>query len=1266
MDRRQAIAVGGALPDHAHGAVLFADISGFTSLAEGLVHAIGPRRAAEELIRCLNGVYEALIGEVHSRSGSVIGFAGDAITCWFDGDSGAQAVAASLAMQSALRRIGPMAVPDAEAVTLTAKIAVAAGPVRRFVVGNPEHVRVDILAGATVGAVAAGEHLAERGEVVLAEPADDDVLAGLTITGWRVDHDSGLRFACVSGAAADLPATPWPPLADTAIPPDTVRPWVLPPVFERLTAGHQSFQAELRPAVALFLSFGGIAYDDDPNAPSRLDEYVRWVQEILTRYDGHTIQITVGDKGSYMYASFGALVAHDDDASRAIAAALDIQAIPERLQYITNVRIGVSAGRVFSGAYGSTDCRTYGVQGDSVNLAARLMQAAPPGGVLVNAGARRAADRAFLWEALPPITVKNKAQPVAIFRPTGRVARRTATLIEPSYALPIVGRERERAEIDAAMQRSLRGQGSVVAVVADAGMGKSRLVADVLTRWRESGRTALVGACESYAVQDSYHVWHGLLRSFFGLDDVVSHEEQIDALTQRVAHIDPALRARVPLLAPALNLAIPKNDLTLSLDARLRKASLEALIIDCLRAEARQTPLLLVLEDCHWIDPLSRDLLEGVARVVSGLPILILIALRPGAEEAGGVRLARLSRATVVELDSLSQAESERLIALKLAQITGDDAPLPVRTAERLSSLAEGNPFFIEELLHYVRDRGLDPRDEDAMASLDLPSSLDSLILSRIDTLTESQKVVLRIASIIGRQFPLGWVVGIHPGRAADAIREDLTVLSKLDLTPLDQPEPEHVYLFRHMVTRDVAYESVPFATRTYYHEQLGHFLEATEPGRLDQYVDLLAYHFGLSNNVPKKREYLLRAGRAAQTTYANETAVGYFRRLLPLLRGSDRGAVLLELGRVLELVGEWSHASDAYREAEDLAAAADDQSSLATCRRAIGWLLRKQGEYHEAMLRLTDARAGFEGVNDAAAVSQVTTDIGEIVRQLGDFTEARRWYDEALSLATTVRDRDAALRARAQALKGAGTLAAQGGDNTTARALFEESLALRRELNDRQGTAALLSNLGVVAYYAGDYAAARSLDEEGLGVFREIGDLWSTATLLNNLGDIARDMADYDAARQLLEESLRVRRQLGDIGGIAFSLNSLGDLLLDQGDIEAASPVLRESLQINAQLGDRAAMAFLLDDFAALHAAQGRPLDAIQLAGAAAAARDEIGSQLSPGERARFDRLQAPAWASVHASTAEHAWRAGRATPLQAAVNALIEPAQETVRSPV
>ena len=419
MDRRQALMRGESLPDRTSGAALFADISGFTPLTAALAQELGLQRGAEELTRLLNEVYGALIAEVHGYGGSVIGFSGDAITCWLDGDvpeGHLRAVACALAMQLAMDPFTSFATPTGIPVSLGIKVAVVTGPVRRFLVGDPEIQSIEVIAGRTLDHLARAEHHAGRGEVVAAACVFEHAGARLGVAEWRVDEETGLRFAVVSGLAEPVSPWPWPELPPEGLPDRLCRPWLAPAVARRLSGGTKQFLAELRPAVALFLSFRGIDYDADDRAGEKLDAFVRWAQAIVHCHEGTLLQLTVGDKGSYLYAAFGAPVAHQDDEVRAVQAALELESVPPELLFITGIQIGLAKGRMRTGAYGSTTQRTYGVLGDKTNLAARLMQAAADG-ILCDEAVFQGARSHVAFQALPPIRVKGKAEPIAVYRP---------------------------------------------------------------------------------------------------------------------------------------------------------------------------------------------------------------------------------------------------------------------------------------------------------------------------------------------------------------------------------------------------------------------------------------------------------------------------------------------------------------------------------------------------------------------------------------------------------------------------------------------------------------------------------------------------------------------------------------------------------------------------------------------------------------------------------------------------------------------------------
>lgn len=1201
IDRYLALVEGSSLPDRTHGAALFADISGFTPLTDALVRELGPLKGAEELTRRLNQVYDSLIGELYSFGGSVIGFSGDAITCWLDGDDGRRAVACALGMQAAMRKFERVRVSAEYSVQLAMKAAVVTGPARRFLVGDPQIQVIEALAGATLNRLATTEHQAQKGEVVLDPRTADELSHMVKFLHWRTHELSGERFGVVGNLAEPVPAAPWPEVPANALPPDVLRAWLLPPVYERLNSGKGEFLAEFRPAATIFLRFGGIDYDGDEAAGEKLDAYIRGIQGILTRFDGSLIQLTIGDKGAYLQASFGAPVAHEDYIIRAVAAAQELRKLAPVPEWAGKAQIGITMGRMRTGAYGGSLRRTYGVLGNETNLAARLMTVAAPGQVLASRSVREASSGAFAWENLGEVQVKGRSDRIPVFGLQGAKERSTIQLQEPRYALPMVGREAELALIDEKIGLVLQGRGQIVGVMGEAGIGKSRLLAEVIHLAYEHRLSAYGGECQSYGTNTSYLVWQNIWRGLFGLDPSLSIEASVKTLQSQLARLNPNLLPRLPLLGPLLNLPLMENDLTRSLDAKLRKSSLESLLVDCLVARAHESPLFLVLENVHWIDPLSYDLLGMISRAIAGLPAVLVMTYRPFDEshwKATG--LERLPNFTEVPLVEFTSKEAERLIRLKLEQLYGAQTTVPASLFENITRRTQGNPFYIEELLNYLRDRNIDPQDPRQLEQLDLPASLHSLILTRIDQRSESEKVTLKIASIIGRIFIAAWLWGAYPELGdQQRVKADLDVLDQTDLTPMYTPEPELTYLFKHIVTQEVAYDSLPYATRAILHGQLAQFIERTLHNNLDQYVDLLAFHYEHSNNQLKMREYLQKAGELAQKNYANEAAIRYYQKLLPFMTEDDQIRIVLKLGQVLELVGRWDEASGLYQHALRIADRLVDDLAMARCQMAIGEVFRKRGSYEEAVSWLEDARQEFDDLGDREG-------LGQVLHYLG-------------------------------------TLTAQQGEIDTARSHYEQSLAIRRQLGDKPQIANTMNNLAILARMQGDYERARSIQMEVLRIRRETGDRFGLALSLNNLGNIGLDLGNYEEAKSRLEEAVSIQREIGSKFYIANALNNLGNVVRSQGDYVQARRLYVESLQINRELGDGWAIAYLLEDIGCLEVLEGQPERALRLVGAGSALRERIGAPLPSKERDKLEKALHAARQGLEEVEQTAAWEQGR-----------------------
>jgi class 3 adenylate cyclase len=1202
-DRRRALGEGRALPDRVRGAALFADISGFTPLTEALANELGAQRGAEELTASIGRVFHAVIEELDRRGGDVIYFSGDAITCWLDGDDGTRAAAAAVAMREAIERVGLVRTPGGNTVQLSMKVALAVGPARRFVVGDPDVQLIDVLAGRLIDDLAEAEHHAEKGDVVLDQSAMGALGGRVAVSEMRAGGRVGVLDRLLVDVDAHDVVEP-PPL-----PEELVRPWLLSAVYERLRTGRGEFLAELRPAYPVFIRFGGIDYDDDDSAIEKLDGFVRQAQRIFAGYGGNVLQLTLGDKGAYLYGVFGSPIAHEDDAARAAAAALELRDL-DRTTSARELQIGITHGRLRSGTYGHAMRRTFVCLGDAVNLSARLMSNAPVGGIYVSDAVRKAAGDSFLWQALPELRVKGKAGPVAAHALTGSLERASRRRLR--FELPLAGRVTELGLLEDRLARAIGGAGRVVGIAAEAGMGKSRLVAEFVRAARRRGLRVVFGECQSFGTTSPYFVWQEIWRRLLEFDDAVAASRQVAALRARLRAIDPALEQRAPLLGPVVGLDIADTELTASFDAKLRKTSLEDLLVRCLRSLARESPLVVVLEDCHWIDELSRDLLEALVRTGMDLPVLFVLNYRPAGAPGGDLRLERLPCFDEIVLAELTTGETAQVVRAKVEQLLGADAEAPDALVELVAARAEGNPLYVEELVDYLTAHGVDLGDAASAASVELPESLHSLVLSRIDTVAEEPRRTLKVASVVGRVFQAPVLPEVYPELGTlDDVRDHLGTLRGVDLVRLDR-EADEAYLFRHVVTQEVAYESMPFAVRASLHRLVGSYLERTAGDGMDHQLDLLAHHYWHSDDEPKKVEYLGRAADAARAAYANSAAIDYLERLVPLLEGSARVEAGLKLGAVRELAGDWHGAEQVEAEALALAVELGDRRAEGWCHTALAEVSRKQGRFDEAAEQLDLAERSFGEVGAEDGIGRV--------------------------------------------LHLAGTLAAQRGDYAAAQERYEASLGIREQLGDRASMGGLLSNLGVVAEYRGDYDAARALNQRALDLRTELGDRWSIGVSQNNLGMIALHQRRFEEACERFGEAMRLNVEVGDPWMVAIAHNNLGNANRGLGDLDAARADYAASLRAYRAYDDRWALGFLLEDVAVLLGRAGSSETAFELLGAAEALRAETGTPRGPSLEAELAEELRDARAAIGDEAAAQAVERGRRMGLDAALDLALD----------
>ncbi|NTW98068.1 MAG: tetratricopeptide repeat protein, partial [Oscillochloris sp.] len=643
----------------------------------------------------------------------------------------------------------------------------------------------------------------------------------------------------------------------------------------------------------------------------------------------------------------------------------------------------------------------------------------------------------------------------------------------------------------------------------------------------------------------------------FGIDPTWAKDLQLRQLHDRVAALSPQVLPRLPVLAGAMNLPAEETEQTRALDARVRKDVLETTVLECLRAivtgRGAGSGLLLVIEDCHWIDPLSHDLLDVVARGIVGLPVMILLAYRPPEHEHARLRVVRLRHFRELALREFSLRETEWLIGLKFGYLFGARGVLPASFVERITTRSQGNPFYIDQMISYIQDQGISPSDTQSLELVRLPDSLRSLIISRIDRLSEQEQITLKVASVIGRVFRASWLWGIYPqiGRP-EQVQANLDRLSNLDLTPMEKAEPELEYLFKHMMTQEVAYESLAYATRTMLHEQVGDYIESHFADDVEHYLDMLAYHYGRSENVERQRHYFRLAGQAAQAAYANDIALDYYRRLLPLLDPPSRVPVLRCIGEVLQLVGRWAEAQEAFGQARAIAEAGGDVAGAAHCQNATANLLSARGDYEEALSLLDVAIPTWEALGDLSGHYEALRTFGSILIDTGAYSHGLRSIEHAHELA--VRLNDQALIARS--ISAMGVVYMDISDYEMALYCLERSAEMAARLGDLGLLARSRESIGSIYLNQSQLIDALLIFHDLLLRAVEIGDRWAVSRLTHEIGRSHTLYGDVSVGMDCYARQIAIALDLGERRDLAIGLGYLAYAYARLGEHRVAARV--------------------------------------------------------------------------------------------------------------
>lgn len=1111
----------------AEGTVAFVDISGFTKLSEGL--AKHGKIGAEELAATIGECFVALLGIAYDAGGRLLKFGGDALLLLFTGvDHEARACRAAYEMRGKLREVGRMTVLG-HRVNLRMSIGVNSGSFDTFLVGASH--REFIVTGPAASTTVSMEATATAGEIVVS----DRTAAALSASDLGARKGEGqLLRRCPAVSGAPTPRDP----VDSGL--DLSRCVPVAILDSALRSGNEP---EHRRVTVAFIHFDGTdAMFESAGANAvadYLDTLVTDVQQAVDRQGITFLGTDIDHDGGKVILVAGAPSTSGDDEHRMLLA---LREIMER-DRSPKVRIGVNRGPVFAGDIGPAYRRTFTVMGDAVNLAARLMAKASPGQILATPDVLSRAGSRFDVTAVEPFYVKGKAKPVEAFDVGARIGARR---VETGNTSSLVGRRSEMEQWRLAADAMRRGSGSVIEIVGEPGAGKSRLLEEFRSVTGDVTTLRVTG--EYYDSSTPYGALRGTIRRLLGLEETgdATAPEQLQRAIDTIA---PELSAWAPLVGAVVDVGLPDTPETSELAPAFRSQRLGEVMVDLLDS-CLPDPTVLIVEDAHWMDDASSDLLRHVAASVGTRPWLLCLTRRD--EKTGFV--APEGSAIEMRLEPLAGDEATELVQLMLA-----DNPLPDHVVATLAERSGGNPLFLLELVSAARHT-------DDFESL--PDSVEAVIAARIDRLSGDDRRFLRRVSVLGRTTPcnlLSAVLDDVPGKD-DSIWQRLEEFVTVDTTDN--------LTFRHALLRDGAYNGLSYRLRRQLHASAGKAIRRTAGDRPDEFAEALSLHYFYAQAYEEAWEYSLVAAQRAQAIYANVEAAEFFERALAVSR---RLAELSpqQVAEVTEALGDaraqgsqYLEAVTAYRAARRLlrgAPLADAQVMLKLAR-AQSCLDR----FSNALRWITRALHVLDGAEEDAEVqrqrAQLLAWYGWFCEEQGSHERAVTWCNRAITQAEQAGDKEALAKALSTldaAHMELGTL--EDPSNT------ERALALMEESGDLDGQARVLNSHAIYLYFRGQWDDALAMYGQAEERMRRLGNVVQQGIIEGNIAEIALDQGRVVEAERLFESVARVCRAAGHRSGEAYAKGNMARSAARTGRFDEADRLFAESCQEAEAMGSHA-----------------------------------------------------------------------------------------------
>ena len=953
-------------------------------------------------------------------------------------------------------------------------------------------------------------------------------------------------------------------------------------VAENLLNDPEGLRGERREVTVLFVdavNFTHLSASLDAESVFKLiNDFLGLLVACVHRYDGLVDKFT----GDGLMAVFGAPAAHENDAELAVRTALDMQRAAAEFAPITQtrlgapiqVRIGINCGPCVAGILGTQTQAAYTVIGETVNLAARLESHAQPGHILVSERVYMQTQALFNYHPLGEMTIRGLDTPLQIY---DLLSERAMPLSVRGLAgtRPIfLGHDAELTQLSKVGTTFLKQQqGHIVVIRGEAGIGKTRLVSEWLAALPPGRTTVFQGRGLPYAQGTGYGIFRSLLK-----DALRAMPSGLQALERYVsADLRPHLHTILGLRTDAEEVQV-LNQLEPEQIKKLTVLAMREWVLHF----SMEHPLILILEDFHWADDLSRDMLNALLPLTRETPLLLCVITRPQPEtpltwiSSPEMETTAVPTLTEININPLSDEDGRALLGhlINLRQ-------LPESIVRLLLTRAEGNPFYIEEFVRTLIERELvhakngqwEVKSVVSMETLEIPTTLRGLMMARVDRLPEDLRNILRDAAVIGLQFSASLLNEMRRRQQGNAnVVPALERLTEMGLLVERHEFGEQVYAFRHILTQETIYSSLLRSQRPLLHRSIAEAIEDLFAPDLTPHTEVLALHYDRAGDRSKALSYMLQAGDRARQRFANREALEYYSRALQLAQhvetyANERRQANIGMGDVNQHIGNYEEAVACYRAAleNQVEGLLEDNAEVML---KLGQVWNKKGNQQEAEIWL---RQGLAQIHLAShplpkVEAQLTSELGWLLLRQGDLSAAQRWLEQAAQLATQ-NQQHGALSAIFNRL---GAVYYTQGNLEKATVTVQKSLELLEQIGDIVGMARPQNNLGILKKNQGDWQGALQSYERCKEIFERIGDTDGATIAYANLGVLYTDLGNWEEAERHLLWDLNLAQQLANPYHLAQAHRSLGRLYLLRKQWNKSAQHLNTAINIYKDTGTR------------------------------------------------------------------------------------------------